>query len=269
MMQIFSHWCLSLVLLLSMLHIHCTDIVVAFDRDHYQTPPGSTFDQYNVNGDMFVLCTTSCTERDQLNLRATCTSFIRTYVLVMGSGLHNFSLKTELDGSFTNKHSQMIQQLLSYGTLQEIKCRLAFKPTLSRYTENDHNPKKGLESFFHAATHLPSLNLEITALVGRNHSIACICGLADFLKKTTSLTNLELWQNGIDDSGAYVLAGALENNSSLKTLDLDFNQISDSGAFTLSAALKNNTTLTRLSLLNNRLYNYGLKVDQRIVFKES
>ena len=58
------------------------------------------------------------------------------------------------------------------------------------------------------------------------------------------MTNLDLSENNIGDSGAGSLSDAIKVNTVLTNLDLSENNISDSGAGSLSDAIKVNTVLT-------------------------
>ena len=72
------------------------------------------------------------------------------------------------------------------------------------------------------------------------------------LAVTSSLTNLDLRDNSIGDSGAASLSQALAVTSSLTNLDLRDNSIGDSGAASLSQALAVNSSLTHLNLSRKR-----------------
>ena len=73
------------------------------------------------------------------------------------------------------------------------------------------------------------------------------------LSVNTTLTNLNLSNDRIGDSGAGSLSRALAVNTTLTHLNLSGNRIGDSGAGYLSDALAINTTLTNLNLCDNRL----------------
>jgi Ran GTPase-activating protein (RanGAP) involved in mRNA processing and transport len=75
----------------------------------------------------------------------------------------------------------------------------------------------------------------------------------------SSLTNLELSQNSIDDEGVKALAVALKQNQTLTHLHLDFKKISDEGAKVLAVALEQNKTLIHLDLFRNNINVAGAK----------
>jgi Ran GTPase-activating protein (RanGAP) involved in mRNA processing and transport len=75
-----------------------------------------------------------------------------------------------------------------------------------------------------------------------------------FLKQdaSLSLTNLDLANNQLTDTGALALADVLQVNATLTTLWLQGNQIGDAGATGLTKALEVNATLTNINLLRNK-----------------
>ena len=75
--------------------------------------------------------------------------------------------------------------------------------------------------------------------------------LSQALAANSSLSNLDLSGNRIDDSAS--LSKALAVNSSLTNLDLSGNHIGDSGATSLSKVLQANTSLTKLYLSGKRI----------------
>ena len=89
------------------------------------------------------------------------------------------------------------------------------------------------------------------------HSAANVFVLADVLKSNTTVINLNLCDNDIDDAGAAGLADALKFNTTLSVLNLSENSIGDAGAANLADALKWNKTLTELNLRDNFVYEAG------------
>ena len=78
-----------------------------------------------------------------------------------------------------------------------------------------------------------------------------VVSLSKALSVNSSLTNLDLSDNTVGDSGAVSLSQALAVNSSLTNLDLTRNSIRDFGAASLSQALSVNSSLTNLDLSGN------------------
>jgi len=104
--------------------------------------------------------------------------------------------------------------------------------------------------------------LELQTLRYRKRNIADIFAanvvvLADVLKSNTTVTKLDLADNGIGNAGAAGLAEALKSNTTLAVLDLSRNVITDGGAADLAEALKSNTTLTVLNLPRNGIFDAG------------
>ncbi|CAF1099752.1 unnamed protein product [Adineta steineri] len=77
------------------------------------------------------------------------------------------------------------------------------------------------------------------------------------LKDNTTLTELNLCWNQIEDRGAKYLSKGLQNNKTLTTLNLLNNQIGDKGAQYLGEALQKNKTLTKLELYENQIGDEG------------
>ena len=78
-------------------------------------------------------------------------------------------------------------------------------------------------------------------------------GLAEALKVNSTLTVLNLADNGTGDQGATGLAEALKVNSTLTELNLEGSDTGDQGATSLAEALKVNSTLTVLDLRVNNI----------------
>ena len=98
--------------------------------------------------------------------------------------------------------------------------------------------------------HLHISNLDLSELIIDNSGAAA---LSQALAVNSSLTNLDLSLISIGDSGAASLSQALAVNSSLTNLDLSANSIGDSGAASLSQALAVNSSLTSLDLSWNSI----------------
>ncbi|CAF0931303.1 unnamed protein product [Adineta steineri] len=81
--------------------------------------------------------------------------------------------------------------------------------------------------------------------------------IVDSYPRYTTLTTLNLQDNGLGHLGAQYLADALRNKTALTTLDFSSNNIGDEGAQHLGDALWNNTTLTTLNLASNKIGDEG------------
>ncbi len=77
--------------------------------------------------------------------------------------------------------------------------------------------------------------------------------LAEAIGANRALTNLDLFENYIDDTGARFIADALKTNTILSTLDLTNNYIKDEGLAAIAEALKTNKSLTELNLRGNKI----------------
>eukprot|EP00761_Pharyngomonas_kirbyi_P010619 gb/GECH01010639.1/.p1 GENE.gb/GECH01010639.1/~~gb/GECH01010639.1/.p1 ORF type:complete len:107 (+),score=18.55 gb/GECH01010639.1/:1-321(+) len=72
--------------------------------------------------------------------------------------------------------------------------------------------------------------------------------LSSSLKHNDTLQSLDLWNNDIDDQGAYHLSQLLRKNTVLNYLDLSYNNVGNQGALYLGHALPYNHSLVGLSL---------------------
>ena len=82
-----------------------------------------------------------------------------------------------------------------------------------------------------------------------------ITTFAEALKTNTTLQQLNLADNRIDEKGATQLAEALKGNNSIQKLDLGENDLADNGTKQLAEALKTNNSLQELDLYNNIIGN--------------
>ena len=92
------------------------------------------------------------------------------------------------------------------------------------------------------------LHLDIEALDLYGHIPWCFEYFCEALAVNTTLTNLNLRENNIGDSGAASLSDAIKVNTGLTNLGLSWSNIGDSSAASLSDAIKVNTALTNLDL---------------------
>lgn len=75
----------------------------------------------------------------------------------------------------------------------------------------------------------------------------------------TTLNELRIRSNGIDDEGAATIANALKTNTALYFLDLSHNQIREAGAAAISDALRLNAALKTLRMEFNSIGDVGAK----------
>ena len=69
---------------------------------------------------------------------------------------------------------------------------------------------------------------------------------------------LSLWDNAISDLGIIALADALKTNTKVHTLNLNANRIGDAGAQALATLLSSNAHLTTLHLAENQIHDAGV-----------
>ena len=77
------------------------------------------------------------------------------------------------------------------------------------------------------------------------------------LRENTTLTVLDLSNNGLGDFGAMAILHSLMRNNTLDTLNLGFNNISDGIGEDVEKMLLSNSTLRTLSLEGNHIRNGG------------
>ncbi|AAY62181.1 leucine Rich repeat family protein [Rickettsia felis str. Pedreira] len=78
------------------------------------------------------------------------------------------------------------------------------------------------------------------------------------MKKSKSITTLNLNNNEITDKGAIAIAEALKINNTLQSLKLMDNKIGNEGIKRIACALIENTTLTSLNLMDNNTTEEGI-----------
>ncbi|KAK1746114.1 leucine-rich repeat protein [Skeletonema marinoi] len=133
---------------------------------------------------------------------------------------------------------------------------MLFRALRNRPIEKLHCDGCGIESIDIDSEHMPH-NFEFLHLSGNGISTDGCRGLAKLLQGDNS-TLRELWlsENEIDDEGVEILVDALQNNTSLETLNLRDNEISVEGMkaclrlvndiSSINATLQTNHTLTSL-----------------------
>lgn len=80
-----------------------------------------------------------------------------------------------------------------------------------------------------------------------------------FMESSTSLTSIDLFGNGITDSGCFAIANALTVNRSIKRICLKRNNIGDEGIGAISSSLVANGCLESLDVGGNYFGDVGLK----------
>jgi len=111
---------------------------------------------------------------------------------------------------------------------------------------------KTLQTIISRCTTLERLDL-------RNNELRSgISFVAAALEYTSSLQDLLLWENGIDDKGLLALSQGLRRNRSLRFLDLSYNPLANPDAFsTFKEAIISHPTLTVLALASTKMDSIG------------
>ncbi|XP_029935045.1 NACHT, LRR and PYD domains-containing protein 12-like [Myripristis murdjan] len=107
----------------------------------------------------------------------------------------------------------------------------------------------------------PNCRLEFLGLRSCGLTESCCASLASSLKSNPHLTELDLSENKLEDSGLELLSPGLERpNCSLKALTLIRCRLSESSCASLASALKSNPHLADLDLSYNNLKDSGMKL---------
>jgi len=129
------------------------------------------------------------------------------------------------------------------------------------YLYNNHISLEGAIALAEALEEnkfLRTLNISGNNQMGFSLNVG-IKAFAKALTKNTTLTELNLSDNEINDEGGKALAEALKTNKTLTTLIILKNFISNEGAIAFAEALKMNTTLIKIDLGENSIGVEGVK----------
>ena len=124
---------------------------------------------------------------------------------------------------------------------------LVFEPMPGRKFRNGQGLLAELNGFS------PSWTLRVLRLRACDLRVAGGEALAVFLRGNTTLTELDVGSNYLQEDGGLVLAAALHGNTTLTKLDLRRNVMGDHVGEVFATLLRGNSTLMYLNLSNNLL----------------